>query len=108
MLQNKDRPALLESHASLVLFTMKLLGVDMSDPAQTMSQLRLLALARTGLTEDDIAAAIQDRAEARKDKDFLRADGIRDDFAAKGVLFMDSPQGTTWHPKALPDHDVDG
>ena len=46
-----------------------------------------MAFARNALTEDDIAAAIEERAAARKDKDFNRADSIRDNFAAKGVCF---------------------
>ena len=42
--------------------------------------------------------AIQRRAEARKNKDFAAADGVRDELAAKGLAIMDLPGGTTWRP----------
>jgi cysteinyl-tRNA synthetase len=50
-------------------------------------------------TEDDaseVEAAIRDRNAARKARDFARADAIRADMAARGVLLEDGPGGTTW------------
>ncbi|WP_282601776.1 cysteine--tRNA ligase [Paracoccus sp. PARArs4] len=49
---------------------------------------------------DDAAALIDSlltaRAEARKSRDFARADAIRDGFAAVGVEVKDTPQGPEW------------
>ena len=47
-------------------------------------------------TEEEILKAIEDRANARKAKDFAKADSIRKDLEARGVLIKDSPNGTTW------------
>ena len=47
-------------------------------------------------TEAEILKAIEDRALARKSKDFAKADSIRKDLEARGVLIKDSPAGTTW------------
>ncbi len=43
-----------------------------------------------------IEAAIAARLAARKTRDFARADAIRADLAAQGVLLEDGPAGTTW------------
>ena len=78
--------------------TLQLLGIEVADPAAQIAGIRTLALARAGLTEGDISAAITARAEARKAKDYDQADAIRQQFATKGIGFQDSPQGTTWRP----------
>jgi cysteinyl-tRNA synthetase len=41
------------------------------------------------LTETEIEAALDKRAEARAAKDFATSDAIRDDLIAKGVEVMD-------------------
>jgi cysteinyl-tRNA synthetase len=56
-------------------------------------------LADSGLSEADIHALIVERREARANRDFTRADQIRDELAAKGVQLLDGPEGTTWKMK---------
>ncbi|MCR6661917.1 MAG: cysteine--tRNA ligase [Luteimonas sp.] len=52
-----------------------------------------------GASNDDdarIQSLIDERADAKKNRDFARADGIRDQLAAEGILLEDTPQGVRW------------
>ena len=51
------------------------------------------------IPEADIQAAIEARHAARRARNFAEADRIRDDMAARGVIFEDGPQGTRWKRK---------
>ena len=46
-----------------------------------------------------IAEQLNARAEARKDKDFAKADQIRDALTEAGIAIEDGPQGSTWSLK---------
>jgi cysteinyl-tRNA synthetase len=43
--------------------------------------------------DSDIMALVNEREEARKSKNFARADEIRDIFKGKGIILKDTPQG---------------
>lgn len=46
--------------------------------------------------DSEIEALIDQRQEARKNKDWATADKIRDDLKARGIILKDTPQGVTW------------
>jgi cysteinyl-tRNA synthetase len=48
------------------------------------------------ISETEIAALIAERNDARRKRQFRRADEIRDGLLAKGVALEDGPAGTTW------------
>ncbi|MDO4680746.1 MAG: cysteine--tRNA ligase [Aerococcus sp.] len=48
------------------------------------------------LLDEDIQRLIDERTEARKNKDFQKSDAIRDQLKEQGVLLDDTPQGTRW------------
>jgi cysteinyl-tRNA synthetase len=83
-----------------------ILGVGRQDPGKALAdlaQIRVKLHAKEGAasvpSEAEVLQAIQDRADARKAKDFAKADQIRKDIEARGVLIKDGPTGTTWQYK---------
>lgn len=45
---------------------------------------------------EDIEKLIEERQAARKAKDFARADAIRDELLAKGIILKDTREGVQW------------
>ena len=48
------------------------------------------------LLDADIEALIEERNEARKSREFARADEIRDQLKEKNIILEDTPQGVRW------------
>lgn len=48
------------------------------------------------ILDEEIEKLIEDRNNARKNKDFALADKIRDDLKAKGIVLEDTRQGVKW------------
>ncbi len=55
-----------------------------------------LGQAAKGIDADEVEGLIAERKAARADKNFARADQIRDQLLARGVVLKDGPEGTTW------------
>jgi cysteinyl-tRNA synthetase len=56
-------------------------------------------LMRQGLTDDAIEALVGERELARKQRNFTRADQIRNELAEKGVVIEDAKDGVRWKRK---------
>ena len=52
---------------------------------------------KTENLDDEIEALIEQRTQARKDKNWALADKIRDDLKAQGIILEDTAQGVKWH-----------
>ena len=60
--------------------------------AETVEQAR----ARIAPLEAEIRRRIDERAAAKKARNFARADEIRDELLAKGITLLDKAEGTVW------------
>ncbi|KAK7243375.1 hypothetical protein RIF29_38169 [Crotalaria pallida] len=66
--------------------------------AEVLQELKDKALKRAGLAEDEVLRLIEERTQARLDKDFPKSDKIRTDLTAKGIALMDVGNETIWRP----------
>ena len=74
-------------------------GLFRDDPENYLDRQKKEGLKKLNLTEEEILKRIEERSEARKAKDWKRADEIRNDLLAKGVLVEDKPSGPEWKLK---------
>ena len=78
-----------------------ILGMLEQDTTTFLSEMREKYLKNLAIDEIFIEGKIAERLEAKKAKDFAKADAIRSDLDEKGIILMDSINGTTWDVKAL-------
>ncbi len=69
------------------------IGLLQADPAE---YLKSRAGQSSGLVDGAIEALIAERLEARKAGDYARADRIRDELSAAGIVIEDGADGTRW------------
>ncbi|MEM9397839.1 MAG: cysteine--tRNA ligase [Pseudomonadota bacterium] len=72
----------------------ELLGLLQSDAEEWLQGPR--GSGAGGLANAEIEALISARADAKAAKDYARADELRDELSAAGVVLEDSPSGTLW------------
>ncbi len=56
-------------------------------------------VARMGLSDEEIDALVAERTQAKKTRNFARADAIRNELLAKGMLIEDAKDGVRWKRK---------
>lgn len=74
----------------------EVLGLFGQAPTDYLEGARYKKLAKIGIPLAEIERLISERNEARKKRDWTRADAIRSQLAAHKILLQDTPDGTTW------------
>lgn len=77
-----------------------LLGILQDDPQSWLDGLTAYQKTADGgeaLSDSAIDALIDERRKARADKDFARADAIRDELLSHHIEILDSAEGTSWN-----------
>jgi cysteinyl-tRNA synthetase len=74
-------------------------ALEWAEKAGRLAEVAPELLARQSLTDDAIEALVADRIQAKKQRNFARADQIRNELAEKGVVLEDSKDGVRWKRK---------
>ena len=74
-------------------------AVEWAQTAGRQADIAPELLARQSLTDEAIEALIAERTQAKKQRNFARADQIRKELADKGILIEDSKDGARWKRK---------
>lgn len=91
-----DDLALIQKGAQTIKELANILGLLRQIPADFFAEQQAQHLQSIGMTEDELQHLIQERREAKAQKDWPRADAIRDALLGKQIELQDSAQGTTW------------
>jgi cysteinyl-tRNA synthetase len=79
-----------------------ILGLLQTSPADFFREQRRLQLAVLGIDEEEVERLILARAQARKEKNWRRADEIRETLTRMSIAVEDGPAGTKWRVTQMP------
>ncbi|PIE68442.1 MAG: cysteine--tRNA ligase [Deltaproteobacteria bacterium] len=74
----------------------EILGILTQESHTLLTELRQIRAQRKGIDQAQVLDLMDQRAQARRDKDFAKADTIREALAAMNVTVQDTPQGVIW------------
>jgi len=74
-------------------------ALEWAEQAGRMADVAPELLARQSLTDEAVEALVAERTQAKKQRNFARADQIRNELAEKGIVIEDSKDGVRWKRK---------
>jgi len=75
------------------------LGLMQMSSAEFHTEVKAKRLVALGLEQSTIEGLIEERTQARLNKDWGKADELRETLESKGIMVMDSRDGVTWRVK---------
>ena len=106
LIQDKRMDAQLKSNIlkaikEKVISLYNILSVFEETPDEFLNDIKNKYLSKLNINADQINKLIDERKEAKNNKDYTRADEIRNELDQKGIVLLDSKDGTSWNVKEL-------
>ena len=92
---------LLKQIKDKVIELYNILAIFEEEPEEFLNDLKSKYLAKLSITSSEIESLINERKEAKANKDYARADEIRNSLDEKGIVLLDGKDGTSWNIKEL-------
>ena len=92
---------LLKAMKDKVVELYNILAIFEEEPTYFLNDLKNKYLAKLGMSAEEIESKIEERKEAKANKDYAKADEIRNSLDAAGIALLDGKDGTTWNIKEL-------
>ncbi|GAC1594884.1 MAG: hypothetical protein NVS3B20_19130 [Polyangiales bacterium] len=74
----------------------EVLGLLRASASEYLTRTREQRLRLIGIDAKEIEGKVEARVEARKAKDFAKADSLRKELELVGIEIFDTPTGTSW------------
>jgi cysteinyl-tRNA synthetase len=74
-------------------------ALEWAEQAGRMGDVAPELAARESISDEEIEALLTERTQAKKQRNFARADAIRNELAEKGIVIEDSKDGVRWKRK---------
>ncbi|WP_028844245.1 cysteine--tRNA ligase [Thermodesulfovibrio thiophilus] len=94
---SQEETVLLQDAKKIIRELGKVLNLFQKDPVDWYR--KLLMLKKIEMTEAELNELIEERAQARKNKDWQKADKIRAELLSKGIILEDKTDKTLWKVK---------
>ncbi|HUA92998.1 MAG TPA: cysteine--tRNA ligase [Terracidiphilus sp.] len=75
------------------------LALAWAEQAGRMDDVAPELMARQSMTDEQVEALVAERTQAKKQRNFARADAIRNELVEKGIVIEDSKDGVRWKRK---------
>ncbi len=92
---------LLKAIKDKVVYLYNILSIFEEEPKEFLLDLKNKFTANLSVSIDEIEEKNKERAVAKQNKDYSKADEIRNELDLKGIVLLDSKDGTTWEIKDL-------
>ncbi len=94
--KNAGARKLLEAAHAKWLASAAVFGVLLQPADEFLAALRACRAKRKSIVPEEVDRLVEQRREARRNKDFTASDALRDQLAAMGVEVRDTPEGAVW------------